>query len=415
MPNLYTKMEKEKIKVVWLCHFSNAEIQAILKPFKKVNEYAPWIPMTLKVLENDPRLDIYILAPHEYISGIHRFDIRGIHYIFYNAHMPFIGRHWPGFFKWDYISNFFTNKCITKQLVNKIKPDIIHLQGAENAYYSSTILPLLKKYPSILTIQGFISHASSLQSKQLKKRVVTEQKIIQYIPVAFYRTKKMAEDIKRINPSVMLFWNMYASLSIENELKQVNKKYDIVFFARVSKDKGIFDLLQAVAILKSTYPGISVCVIGGGCIEEGKKYAMDLGIANNVYWAGFLPTQKEVRQLAVQAKISVLPTYFDIIPGTIIESMFLGIPVVSYYTDSIPEINEKEEVISLVEKGNVHALAKAMQELLDNPELRKERSVKGIKRAEEMFVFEDEEIRLSLLKGYIHAIKVFQNNNSNTR
>ena len=217
----------------------------------------------------------------------------------------------------------------------------------------------------------------------------------------------MAEDIKRINPSVMLFWNMYASLSIENELKQVNKKYDIVFFARVSKDKGIFDLLQAVAMLKENYPAIKLCVIGGGCIEEGKKYAMDLGIANNVYWAGFLPTQKDVHQLAVQAKISVLPTYFDIIPGTIIESMFLGIPVVSYHTDSIPEINEKEEVISLVEKGNIHALAKAMHELLDNPELRKERSVKGIKRAKEMFVFDDEEIRLSLLKGYNQAIKAF--------
>lgn len=407
MPNLYTKMEKEKIKVVWLCHFSNAEIQAILKPFKKVNEYAPWIPMALKVLENDSRLDIYILAPHEYICGIHRFDIRGIHYIFYNAHMPLIGRHWPGFFKWDYMSNFFTNKLITRYLIKKIKPDIIHLHGAENAYFSSTILPLIKKHPSILTIQGFISHASSLHSKQLKKRVAIEQKIIQSIPVAFYRTKKMADDIKQINPNVFLFWNTYASLSIEHELKQVNKKYDIVFFARICKDKGILDLLQTIVILKNTYPQIHLCVVGGGKIDEFKQYAMDLGISKNVYWAGFLPTQKDVHQLAVQAKISVLPTYFDIIPGTIIESMFLGIPVVSYYTDSIPEINEKEDVVSLVEKGNVKALAKAIQELLDNPELRNKRSLKGIARAKEMFVFEDEEIRLSLLKGYKQAIKTF--------
>jgi glycosyltransferase involved in cell wall biosynthesis len=328
--------------------------------------------------------------------------------------MPLIGRHWPHFFKWDYISNFFTNKCITKQLVNKIKPDIIHLQGAENAYYSSTILPLLKKYPSILTIQGFISHASSLQSKQLKKRVVTEQKIIQSIPVAFYRTKKMAEDIKRINPSVMLFWNMYASLSIENELKQVNKKYDIVFFARVSKDKGIFDLLQAVAMLQVTHPDISLCVIGKE-VESVKQYAEDLGVEKQVYWAGFLSTQKEVHQLAAQAKVSVLPTYFDIIPGTIVESMFLGIPVVAYHTDSIPEINEKEEVVSLVEKGNVSALAKAIEELLNNPNLRKERSKKGIKRANEMFVYKDEDVRLSLLEGYRQAIEIFQEKKKNKK
>lgn len=402
-------MDKQKIKVVWLCYFSNKEIQAYVKPFKKVNEGALWIPLSLKLLENDSRFEVYIISPHEYIRGLHRFTIRGIHYFFYNANMPLIGRHWPGFFKWDYISNFFTNKYITKYLVNKIKPDIIHLQGAENAYYSSTVLPLLKKYPTILTIQGFISHVSSVQSKQLKKVIAIEQKIIQSIPVAFYRTQKMADDIKRINPKVMLFWNVYGSFNVSVDIICDDKKYDVVYFARITKEKGIFDLLHAIAILKKTHPHISLYVFGGGNANEVKHYTYKLGIESNVNWVGFIPELKDLHKLAMQAKISVLPTYFDIIPGTIIESMFLGIPVVSYHTDSIPEINEKEEVISLVEKGNVHALAKAMQELLDNPELRNERSLKGIERANEMFVHEDEKIRLSLLKGYNYAIKFFQN------
>jgi len=405
-------MEKEKIKVVWLCHFSNEEIQARLRPLKNVNEYAPWIPKTLKILEEDQRFEIYIIAPHEYIRGIRRFTIRGIHYLFYNSHMPLIGRHWPRFFKWDYFSNFFTNKLITKHLVNKIKPDIIHLQGAENAYYSSTILPLIKKYPTILTIQGFIAHASSLDSKQLKKRVSIEKEIIQSIPIAFYRTKKMAEDIKAIHPAIRLCWNTYAISSIAPI--QAEKQYDIVFFARISKDKGIFDLLQAVVLLQVAKPDISLCVIGKE-VEAVKQYAEDLGVGKQVHWAGFLPTQKEVHRLAAQAKVSVLPTYFDIIPGTIVESMFLGIPVVAYRTDSIPEINKKEEVISLVEKGNVSALAKAIEELLNNPNLRKERSEKGIRRANEMFVYKDEDVRLGLLEGYRKAIEVFQEKKRNKK
>ena len=406
-------MTKEKLKVVWLCHFSNAEIQNRLRPFKKVNEYAPWIPKTLKILEKDQRFEVYVIAPHEYIRGIHQFTIRGIHYFFYNAHIPLIGRHWPHFFKWDYISNFFANKWITKYLIGKIKPDLIHLQGAENAYYSSTILPLIKKYPSILTIQGFIAHASSLESKQLKKRVNCEKEIIQSIPIAFYRSKQMAEDIKAIHPAIRLCWNTYASFSIA--LIEAEKQYDIVFFARISKDKGIFDLLQAVAMLQVDRPNISLCVIGGGKIEEIKQYAEDLGVGKQVHWAGFLPTQEDVHQLAAKAKVSVLPTYFDIIPGTIIESMFLGIPVVAYSTDSIPEINEKEEVISLVEKGNVHALAKAIEELLSNKNLSKERSEKGIKRANEMFVYKDEDVRLSLLEGYRQAIEIFQEKKKNKK
>jgi glycosyltransferase involved in cell wall biosynthesis len=61
-----------------------------------------------------------------------------------------------------------------------------------------------------------------------------------------------------------------------------------------------------------------------------------------------------------------------------------------------------------VEKGNVHALAKAIEELLSNKNLSKERSEKGIRRANEMFAYKDEEVRLSLLEGYQQAIEIFR-------
>ena len=292
---------------------------------------------------------------------------------------------------------------------------MIHLHGAENAYYSSTILQFIKKYPCILMVQGFISHTSRTINKLIYKRISYEKKIIATIPNAFYRTRQMAEELKTINPSIHLFKSLYPYTFTQIQSENIEKKYDIVFFARVTKDKGIGDLLEALAILKKCQTDISLCVIGNGELDKYKQYANSLGLTENVYWAGFLPTQQEVHRLVVQAKISVLPTYHDIMPGGVVEAMMLGVSVVSYNIENNQEINEKEEVISLVEKGNVHALAKAMQELLDNQELRNERSKKGMKRAKEMFVFEDEEIRISLLKGYINAIKVFQNKTINTK
>lgn len=400
----------EKIKVVWLCHFSNAEIQLHIKPTKKIHGFAPWISNTLKVLEEDLRFDIYVISPHEYIRGIRRFSLRGIHYFFYNAHMPLIGRHWPSFFKWDFMSNFFLNKCITKYLVNKIKPDIIHLHGAENAYYSSTILPLLKKYPSILTIQGFISHTSQDINKINLKQIYYEKKIIAAVPNAFYRTQQMAEELKTINSSIHLFKSIYPYTFTHIQTKNIEKKYDIVYFAMVTKDKGIGDLLEALAIVKKHKNDISLCVIGNGDLEKYKKYANSMDLTENVNWVGFLPTQEDVHKLAIQAKLSVLPTYHDIMPGTIVESMLLGIPVVSYNIENNKEINGNVEVISLVEKRNINALAKVIRELLDNPKLRKERSAKGIERAKEMFVWSNEQLTNSILIGYKAAIENFNQN-----
>jgi len=73
--------------------------------------------------------------------------------------MPLSGRHWPGLFKLDYWSDFRLNKNYIKNIIIKINPDIIHLFGAENAYYSSTILQFRNKYPIVITVQGFISKA----------------------------------------------------------------------------------------------------------------------------------------------------------------------------------------------------------------------------------------------------------------
>lgn len=176
----------------------------------------------------------------------------------------------------------------------------------------------------------------------------------------------------------------------------------------MTKDKGIHDLLQAVATIKKTKENIQLCAIGGGNIEEFKQLTEELGISNNVYWAGFLPTQRDVHQLASAARISVLPTYHDIIPGTIIESLFLNIPVVAYNVGSIHEVNEKEDIISLVDKLDVNGLANAIEHLLDNPEKRKEIAEKGHQRAVEMFMHSDEEVKMSLLNAYRKIINDFK-------
>lgn len=395
-----------KLKVVWLCHFSDAEIQSYLKPFKKVNEYAPWISRMLHILENDSRFELYVIAPHEYIRGIHKFDIRGIHYIFYNAHMPIIGRHWPVFFKWDYITDFFTNKLITKYLMSEINPDIIDLKGAENPYYSSSILQFIRKYPTILTIQGFISHSTQLQSNLVAKKVYYEKMIIKSMSNAFFRTKKMGNDLKTLNPSINLYWSLFPYAKITSPAIKKKLEYDIVFFASVTKDKGIGDLLEAVALIKKSNQNISLCVIGKGEIENYQQVADNLRISDNVYWAGFLPTQEDVFSLVLKAKISVLPTYHDIMPGGIVEAMMLGLPVVTYDVDSNSEINENDEVISLVKKGDIEELVRAIVELLDNSDLRVERGAKGKKRAKEMFVINNETFKTSLLDAYRSVINL---------
>jgi hypothetical protein len=148
------------IKVLWLCHFSNQEVQEILKPQKKIGEYAPWIFHLARLFEGEDTIELHIVSPHEYIKSYQSFTLKGIHYHFFNAHIPLWGRHWPGFFQFDFWSDFFFTKRKVKKIIDRINPNIIHLHGAENAYYSSSILQFKEKFPVLITIQGFISHTS---------------------------------------------------------------------------------------------------------------------------------------------------------------------------------------------------------------------------------------------------------------
>ncbi len=398
-------MEK-KLKVVWLCHFATDEITDILKPRKKVQEFAPWIPISIKTVEDAPDLDIYIVSPYPQIKGVKKFDLRGVHYTFYN---PYIGGGhllYNRYFKLDYATDFVKAKSVVRRIVDDIKPDVIHLFGAENAYYSSTILQFYNRYPVILTVQGFV-FKSSYTDKFTQKRIRVEKEILTRTKIAFCEAKCLGEDIKRFSPDVKLLWHFYGSYEVKPIVDIVEPKYDIVFFARISRDKGVKDLIDAINILKKDRQNIKACIIGGSKNNVFNDYSKKLGLEDNIEWTGRLDTREDVHRKAIEGRLSVLPTYHDINPGTIIESMFLGIPVISYDIPANVEINENGEAIKLVEYKNVNQLAECIANLLDNPEQRNQLSEAAKVRAKELFAPSNAKLQTCLKEGYQEAMQLF--------
>ena len=396
-------MENKKLKVVWLCYFTNQFVQDKIKPWKKVGEGGSWITNMISLFEDDNNVELHVISQHRWIKGYKSFKHKSVTYHFYNPGIPFIGRHWPGFFRMDIWTDFFLIKKIVARIIKKIKPDIIHLHGAENEF-CSTIIQFNKIYPVFITIQGFI-YKSSTRSTSVKRRVQNENRIIKMFRHFGYRTETMGVDIKVLNKEAVLHWHHYPIEKISPV--EVGKQFDLVFFARVCKEKGIGDLLEAVAVIKKEKPDISLCVIGGGKTENWKGKAKELGISENVYWAGFLPGQKDVHKMASTAKVSVLPTHHDIISGTIIESLFLKLPVVAYDVGSIHEVNKHEKIISLVEKFDIKLLAKSIMLLLNNEILRDKIAEQGYIRANEMFNTGSAAIRTEMLNTYSEVITDF--------
>ena len=390
-----------KLRIIWLCYFSNRKVQEHIKPLKPANEYAPWIKNLLPLFENSDEIDLHIIAPHPWLMKTKHFEDAGINYHFINTGMPIIGRHWPHFFNFDFWIDYRFWKKKVRNIVNEINPDLIHLHGAENEF-SSTVIQFKEKYPVLVTLQGFLHKiASDSKGSIVNRRIERELFIYKIFKHFAYRTETMKKVVQEINPNAQFHFHQYPYNIKPKENPNEKKEYDLVFFARINPSKGILDLLKAISLLNKNGKHIKALIIGNANKEylyELKSYCDKEKISQNVTWAGFLPTQNDVHKEASKAKISVLPTHYDMIPGTIIESMLLKIPVVAYRTGSIPEINSNDIFVKLIEENDIKGLADAIAELVYNNELRVEMAEKGYRRAKEMFG--EDEVRRDIITAY---------------
>lgn len=110
----------------------------------------------------------------------------------------------------------------------------------------------------------------------------------------------------------------------------VQKEYDIVFAARLEKNKGIMELIQAVNLAKTKFPFIKLLIIGSGSLKEKLKYFVNKkGLNENVIFSGWLETAQDVAGLYNRAKIFINPSLNEGGPRVVLEAMACGLPVIT--------------------------------------------------------------------------------------
>ncbi|MCL2865326.1 MAG: glycosyltransferase family 4 protein [Lachnospiraceae bacterium] len=134
----------------------------------------------------------------------------------------------------------------------------------------------------------------------------------------------------------------------------------ILFLGVVNKDKGVYDLMDAIALVKKDNPLIQCYVAGFGEIEKAKKRIQDKGLETTIKVLGFV-NQKEKQSLLAKVSTLVLPSYFEALPMVILEAMAAGKAIVATRVGAIPEVVQERENGLLIEPGDVKALAESIR------------------------------------------------------
>jgi glycosyltransferase involved in cell wall biosynthesis len=143
----------------------------------------------------------------------------------------------------------------------------------------------------------------------------------------------------------------------------------ITFLGELGPRKGTPQLVEALGILAPRKDWLAT-IAGNHDIKGTKKRIQELGIADRVTVPGWLdPVQ--TADLLRRTDIFVLPTFQEVLPMSILESMSYGVAIITTPVGAIPDAIVHERTGLIVPAGDVQALTAAIARLINDKELRR--------------------------------------------
>lgn len=161
----------------------------------------------------------------------------------------------------------------------------------------------------------------------------------------------------------------------------------ILFLGRMVKEKGIFDLLDALSLLRKRFSDVKLVCGGEGNLTSVMSYASKLGLLDAVEVLGWV-NDKEKDDLLNKTAVFALPSYFESFGIANLEAMFAGVPVVSSRVGGVVDVIEDGVQGYLVSPGDIKSMSERIGELLDDPGLRDSMGEAGRNKVERCFTAE---------------------------
>lgn len=354
-----------------------------------------------RMLRQDPELDVKIIDTSD-----HRADLNNL------------GRL-------DFLNIYFALKSIFKLIVILLikRVDIVYIPISQNtlAYIRDGIFIILSKLfrcKVIIHLHG--SYFLDFYNKSLplyKKFIDISIKKVDGAIVLGEKLKYIFEKWLPYNRIFVLpnFVDWFPKVEQKIEKQRMNSNALIIsYLGNLTTSKGIFDLLEAISLIKNKtktrfilriageFKGDSIGNVSAKTIKNSFfSYLKQLG-TDTLDYVGPIKNEDQKIEFLLNTDIFVFPSWYEGQPLVIIEAMSCGCPVIS--TKGVGVIDET--VIDgfngvLVEKKNPKELAEAIIKLMNDDKLRQEMGLNSLTRFKKEFTSEK---HLQNFKKILYAV-----------
>lgn len=276
----------------------------------------------------------------------------------------------------------------------QLKPDVVCLS---NALLSGTIKTIKQHYhgPVYCVLQGddvFLEELGELYHARSLELI--RQNVQQLDGVLVHSDYYRDFMSKYLDLPIEHFQKMLLGIDLKGHdgtpEDRPDEPFTIGFFARICKEKGLHNVVQAFDLFHKKYPDSRLSV-GGFLGKESEAYFQEttghLSALNDSYQYWGSPDSRE-EKVAFYKSLSVLsvPTDYHEPKGLfVLEAMANGVPVVQPAHGAFPELIEKTEGGLLVPPGDPQALADAWERLYQDKEYRRKLAQQGYERVRQFY------------------------------
>lgn len=162
----------------------------------------------------------------------------------------------------------------------------------------------------------------------------------------------------------------------------------LLFVGRISRQKGILPLLEAMELLKEIDLKLVLCASAPDTPELAAEVKAKVAANPRVIWINEMVSKEKVIQLYSHAEIFVCPSIYEPFGIINLEAMACKAPVIASRVGGIKEVIVDGETGILVSPDQPLELADKIRNLISNPTLRERFKEKGRQRVEEQFSWE---------------------------
>ncbi len=373
------------IRIAWLTQYDIFRLLPEININRKVTLHSSsWIHSLSEALALNKEIELHIITQTQLVDKTQHLKKNGIYFHVIKYNFPFTKKGFPGFFPLDRLTGYYSFSKKAKKVINEIKPDILHVHGTEGGYY---IPASGSKIPCIISIQGIISEYVKIEpSFASYLQLPYEHFAVKKNKYFGCRTDFDFDFVKKLNKNAVVFDLPEAMNKIffERSWKwKAPSDLSILFVGSINARKGIVDLINAVAIIKKTFPSIHLKIIGGG-VRKYRNFLKDIieknDLQSNVSWLGNRSPDQVASELQ-QCSLFVLPTLMDNSPNCLAEAMAVGVPSIATRVGGIPSMITDKWDGMLYEKQDVAGLVNLIQQLANDKDLQNELSINARKKA----------------------------------